>query len=436
MSKNITLKAALYLYNLVWHLIIPALRLNPRLADGFSQRTLQQMALNRANLWIQAASSGESYLVWSILKKLHPPKPVKVIVTSNTSQGLAILNRAIADISPNQRSVNAYSAYFPFDKPSIMETAVKTIRPRVMVLLESEIWPGLLSALKKHGCNTLIINGRITARSLARYLIWPSFWRLIGPDKILGISKSDAKRFATIFGKEHVEVMSNIKFDNIGNINHGLETEKDLGKIMRSGTPFLVLGSTRQEEEPVIKKIILDIRRRCPHAVIGLFPRHMYRLAYWKETLDRIAVPWILRSQIEKQVPEGTVILWDAFGELSSAYKLSKGAFVGGSLAPLGGQNFLEPLTCGVIPVIGPSWKNFAWVGREIVEQGLVHVATNWKEVSNFLIKSIEKATPREKVCNAAFMYVKNRQGGTAKACRLIEKLLNSTCKKTGKTPS
>jgi len=394
------------------------------------------MALNRANLWIQAASSGESYLVWSILKKLHPPKPVKVIVTSNTSQGLAILNRAIADISPNQRGVNAYSGYFPFDKPSIMETAVKTIRPRVMVLLESEIWPGLLSALKKHGCNTLIINGRITARSLARYLIWPSFWRLIGPDKILGISKSDAKRFATIFGKEHVEVMSNIKFDNIGNINHGLETEKDLGKIMRSGTPFLVLGSTRQEEEPVIKKIILDIRRRCPHAVIGLFPRHMYRLAYWKETLDRIAVPWILRSQIEKQVPEGTVILWDAFGELSSAYKLSKGAFVGGSLAPLGGQNFLEPLTCGVIPVIGPSWKNFAWVGREIVEQGLVHVATNWKEVSNFLIKSIEKATPREKVCNAAFMYVKNRQGGTAKACRLIEKLLNSTCKKTGKTPS
>jgi len=434
-SKAITLNAALYFYNLVWDLVIPALRLNQRLADGFRQRTLEHVTLTRADLWIQAASSGESYLAWSILKKLHSRMPVKVIATSNTRQGLDILDRAIADIAPNQRSVSAYSAYFPFDKPSIMDTAVKAIRPKIMILLESEIWPGLLYALKKHDCNTLIINGRITARSLARYLIWPSFWRMIGPDKILGISESDAKRFAMIFGKERVEVMSNIKFDNISNIHHGLETEKDLGKIIRSGTPFLVLGSTRREEEPVVEKIILDIHRRRPLTVIGLFPRHMHRLAYWKEALDRMATPWVLRSQIEKQVPEGTVILWDIFGELSSAYKLSKGAFVGGSLAPLGGQNFLEPLTCGVIPVIGPSWKNFAWVGREIVEQGLVHVATDWKQVSNFLVNSTEKTVSREKVRNAALTYVKKRQGGTAKACRLIEKLLNNTCQKTGKTP-
>ncbi|RZB36708.1 MAG: 3-deoxy-D-manno-octulosonic-acid transferase [Desulfobacteraceae bacterium Eth-SRB2] len=427
MSKNITLKAALYLYNLGWHLIIPALRLNQRLADGFRQRTLRHMTLTQADLWIQAASSGESYLAWSILKKLHPRKPVKIIVTSNTIQGLDILDRAIADITPNQSGLSVCSAYFPFDKPSIMERAVKTIRPKIMVLLESEIWPGLLFALKKHACNTLIINGRITARSLARYLIWPSFWRMIGPDKIHGISENDVKRFARIFGKERVEVMSNIKFDNIGNINYGLEAEKDLGKIMRPGTPFLVLGSTRREEEAVVEKIILNIRRRRPHTVIGLFPRHMHRLAYWKEALDRIATPWMLRSQIEKQVPEGTVILWDIFGELSSAYKLSKGAFVGGSLAPLGGQNFLEPLTCGVIPVIGPSWENFAWVGQKIVEQGLVHVAADWKEVSNFLVESIEKTMPREKVRNAALMYVKDRQGGTAKACRLIDKLLNNT---------
>ena len=103
MSKNITLKAALYLYNLGWYLIIPALRLNQRLADGFRQRTLQHMTLTQADLWIQAASSGESYLAWSILKKLHPRKPVKIIVTSNTIQGLDILDRAIADITPNQR---------------------------------------------------------------------------------------------------------------------------------------------------------------------------------------------------------------------------------------------------------------------------------------------------------------------------------------------
>ena len=149
MSKNITLKATLYLYDLVWNIVIPCLRLNQRLAQGFRQRTLQKMTLTSADLWIQAASSGESYLAWSILKKLHPHKPVKIIVTSNTRQGLDIIDRAIADITPNKRNVRACSAYFPFDKPSIMETAVKTIRPRIMILLESEICPGLLFTRKK-----------------------------------------------------------------------------------------------------------------------------------------------------------------------------------------------------------------------------------------------------------------------------------------------
>lgn len=420
-------KAALNIYNLVWCLAIPALRLNQRLAEGFRQRSLQHNILSKADLWIQAASAGESYLAWSLLKKLKPNKPVRVIVTSNTSQGLEILERAIADITPNDRGVSACSAYFPFDKPAIMESAVKSIRPRVMVLLELEIWPGLLAALKKNKCKTLILNGRITPRSLSRYLIWPSFWRMIGPDKILSISESDAKRFVAIFGGENVDVMPNMKFDNIDESDYGRDANNPVANIIRPGKPFLVFGSTRQEEEPLVEKIILDILHRRPETVIGLFPRHMHRIKHWKEALNRLAKPWILRSKIENQISDGILILWDTFGELSSAYKLSKGAFVGGSLAPLGGQNFLEALTCGVMPVIGPSWENFAWVGREIVEQGLVHVAADWKEVANFLAESLEKSLPRNKIRESALTYVKDRQGGTAQSCRLIAELLKDT---------
>jgi 3-deoxy-D-manno-octulosonic-acid transferase len=228
----------------------------------------------------------------------------------------------------------------------------------------------------------------MTAKSQSRYLIWPSIWNTLKPDKILAISEDDAERFARIFGREYVDVMPNIKFDNVDNVNHGIETEKRLGEMIPTGTPFIVLGSTRREEKRAIEKIILDIRHRRPETIIGLFPRHMHRINYWKKTLDRLAIPWTLRSIIEQKVPDGTFILWDSFGELSPAYKLSKSTFIGGTLAPLGGQNFLEPLICGVIPVIGPSWENFAWVGQEIVEQGLVHVAADWKEVADFLIKS------------------------------------------------
>ncbi|UCD32285.1 MAG: 3-deoxy-D-manno-octulosonic acid transferase [Desulfobacterales bacterium] len=420
-----THNAALTIYYITWRLALPLLRWNQRIAVGFKERTLQEVMLAKADVWIQAASAGESYLAQAILGKLKPNKVTSVLLTSNTRQGMDILARAIVDITPNARGVNASAAFCPFDKPAIMESAVNIVQPRVMVLLESEIWPGLLAALKKYQSKILVLNGRMTPKSLSRYLLWPSIWHTLKPDKILAISEEDAERFARIFGREYVDVMPNIKFDNVDNTNHGIETENRLGKMIRTDTPFIVLGSTRREEERSIEKIILDIRRQRSESVIGLFPRHMHRINYWKKTLDRLAIPWVLRSSIEQHVPGGTVILWDSFGELSPAYKLAKSAFIGGTLAPLGGQNFLEPLTCGVIPVIGPSWENFAWIGKDIVEQGLVHVAADWQEVSDFLVAGLEKALPREHVRKAALKYLKNRQGGTSKACHLITKTLN-----------
>ena len=426
MSNNLVKKAAFSLYDLGWKLAIPALRFNHRLAEGFGQRTLQHKVPCQADLWIQAASAGESYLAWALLKHLRPARPVRVMVTSNTSQGMEILNRAINDITPNDRGVRPCAAYFPFDRPSIMETAVSNICPKTMVLLESELWPGLLAALKKYGCKTLIINGRITTKSLTRYLAWPALWHTLRPDKILAVSENDARRFATLFGRDCVEVMPNMKFDRLSHTEPEPFTKNPLERILRPVTPFLVLGSVRRQEEPFVEKIILDIHRRQPKTVIGLFPRHMHRIKYWKKALDRLAISWTLRSKTTKQVPNGTVILWDTFGELAQAYELSKAAFVGGTLACLGGQNFLEALTCGVVPVIGPYWENFAWVGREIVDEGLARNAADWKEVVDVLVKNMEKSPSHEEVREAALKYVKDRQGGTMRACRLIAAFLNN----------
>jgi 3-deoxy-D-manno-octulosonic-acid transferase len=427
MSNNLVKKAAFWLYNVGWRLAIPALRLNHRLAEGFEQRTLQHKVPSPADLWIQAASAGESYLAWALLKNLKPGRPVRVMVTSNTSQGMKILECAIDDITPNDRGVRACVAYFPFDKPAIMDRAVRNIRPKIMVLLESEMWPGLLAALKKYGLKTIIINGRITAKSLTRYLVWSSLWHTLRPDKILAVSENDAKRFATLFGSDCVDVMPNMKFDRLSRTEPEPFTRNPLEKILRPGRPFVVLGSVRREEESFVERIILDIHRRQPKAVIGLFPRHMHRIKYWGKALDRLAISWTLRSEATKQAPGGTVILWDTFGELTLAYKLSRAAFVGGSLAPLGGQNFLEALTCGVVPVIGPSWENFAWVGREILDEGLVRNAADWKEVVDLLVENMEKSSSHEEVRGAALKYVKDRQGGTMRACRLIAEFLNNT---------
>jgi len=386
--------------------------------------------LSEADLWIQAASVGESYLACEILKNLRLSYPIKVIVTTNTHQGLEILERSIIDIIKERKEISVSLAYFPFDKPSIMKKAVRQVCPKIMVLLESEIWPGLLYALKQYNCTTMIINGRITQKSLRRYLAWPSLWRDLRPDKIFAISEKDASRFAKLFDLKNVNVMPNIKFDRLGYDTEGLSDTRDtLESIIAPGTYLIILGSVRQEEETAVEKIILYIRRRQPSTLIGLFPRHLQRIKYWVNALNRLSIPFILRSNAKTHVQPGTVILWDTFGELSLAYRHSKAAFVGGSLEPLGGQNFLEALTSGVIPVIGPYWENFYWVGNEIVKQGLIRIAPGWKQVADTLLENEKKSPSHDNVRKKALMYLKDRQGGTEQACNIITEILNKKYK-------
>ena len=423
MSDNLIPKIAFGLYDLLWSCAVPWLRLNHRLAEGYQQRCLKKM-LPAADIWIQAASVGESYLALEIIKTLKVTRAVKILVTSNTSQGIDILNRALADRGKTKEAIRISVGYFPFDKPALMRKAVAAIRPTAMVLLETEIWPGLLRALNLHNCKTIIINGRITDRSLKRYLLWPSIWTKLRPDRVLAISPADADRFKQLFGPDGIETMPNIKFDRVASVATSADNQNTIENLVPGSLTFAVLASVRRQEEPLIKQIIDEIFRSRPETVIGLFPRHLHRIQSWQETLNQAGIRWSLRSEARTPATAGTVILWDSFGELLPAYELCNSAFVGGSLAPLGGQNFLEALICGTRPVIGPSWENFIWVGAEIIEAGLLRVAGNWQEVVALLLKDMESSPPRDEIIKRSLEYIKERQGGTAKACRAISALM------------
>ncbi|MDA8403286.1 MAG: 3-deoxy-D-manno-octulosonic acid transferase [Desulfobacteraceae bacterium] len=417
------ISAALRIYESVWRWCMPFLRLNARMKEGFAERSAG--SLPSADLWIQAASAGESFLAWSLMETLAPSRPIRVLVTTNTRQGLDILDRAIAAVSKTNPLITAACAYFPFDRPSIMEKAVACVEPRLMVLLETEIWPGLLAALKKNGRKTILVNGRLTPKSLKRYLLWPSFWKALGPDRILAISNDDARRLASLFGPERVETMPNIKFDR-------LQTKMDISdnplkKWLPGDSPFLVLGSVREPEEDAIGLIIQKIRAQAPGTVIGLFPRHMHRISAWEQRLNRLNIPWRLRSTLENgSAQAGTVILWDSFGELNHAYALAAAVFVGGSLAPLGGQNFLEPMIHGIIPVIGPFWDNFAWVGDDVFKQGLAIKTADGNAVAGELVRQLNHPASCPSRRRAAARYMEEKKGGSIKACRIIEAYLHA----------
>ena len=415
------------LYNLGWSLILPALRLNKRLQEGIEQRLFRKNLPGTADLWLQAASVGESFLAGELIEQLKLRPPVKVLVTTNTSQGFEILEQAIEKAA----SINTYrtisTAYFPFDHPRIMEKAVKHICPKVMVLLEAELWPAHLLALKKYNCKIIVVNGRMTAKSLKRYRWRSSLWYQLRPHKILAISKADAKRFGTLFGTERVSLMPNIKFDRLIPAPGRTNGPNPLKPIIAPKSKLLVFGSVRQQEEKYIEKIIIQILGRHPELIIGLFPRHAHRGKYWKQVLSKHNLAWQMRSDTVKSVEAGTVILWDTYGELASAYKLCTAAFVGGTLVPLGGQNFLEPLINGIPTVIGPWWENFAWVGRDILTQGLIKIASDWKQTVDMLDAMLKDPGPHEKLRRAAQRYISDRQGGTAIACQAINDLFYSS---------
>ena len=429
MTHSFTQKTAFALYQLVWSVALPILHRNHRLRQGWEQRLLKKKP-KPCELWIQAASVGESYLAGEIIRRLNPEKRLRILLTTNTSQGMEVLEKNRRSAERTKLNMVVQTGYCPFDQPKIMARAMARVRPRLVVLLESELWPGLMATCRQKKIKMAVINGRINEKSLKRYRVWPSLWHNLRPDKVLAISENDSARFATLFGADIVETMHNIKFDRVNELGLAAGRVNPLSALIGPDEHLLVLGSVREEEEKDIAWLIKNIMRKSPGTIIGLFPRHMHRLKSWRKALARLSLPWLLRSDIQDQVKSGTVVLWDVMGELSPAYAIAQTAFVGGSLVPVGGQNFLEPLTCGIRPVIGPNWTNFLWIGREIINQGLVTEVKDRRELAEVLLKRLNQPLQRQEIKKAVISYVRSRQGGTQQACRTIQELLGSNSKK------
>ena len=139
-------KAAIGLYDLAWRFFLPFLHLNKRLLAGWAQRRLKDAPLH-ADFWLQAASAGEAYLALEIINTLTPPTPIQVLVTTNTTQGMEILSKARANLHTARQDIRMTARYFPFDRPRMMKLMVDAVRPRLVGLLETELWPGLLLSL-------------------------------------------------------------------------------------------------------------------------------------------------------------------------------------------------------------------------------------------------------------------------------------------------
>ena len=214
--------------------------------------------------------------------------------------------------------------------------------------------------------------------------------------------------------------MKNIKFDRVSIPESPFAPTYVFDSLLSENTPLLVFGSVRKEEEGDVVKVIRVVTEVVPEAVIALFPRHMHRLKSWESVLGSSGVPWERRSRARGPLKGGTVLLWDRFGDLNRVYGRAQAVFVGGTLRPCGGQNFLEPLRFGLVPCIGPHWDHFGWVGRAIVDMGLVKEVPDWRGLARVLVRDLVIPVRPDAVLTKVASYLKERTGGAQRAAEII----------------
>lgn len=443
MKKSAFITNFMGFYNLLWAAVLPFLRHHPRLTQSVAQRTDPAKNLTQTDIWIQAASAGEALLAVRMVQGLSPESPVRILVTTTTDQGMGILNDAFKKKSFSSR-ISLSLGWFPFDCPKVAETAVKRVNPKVMVLLETELWPALLHQLRRQPTRILVVNGRMSAKSSRHYRLTRPLWARIAPHEIRAVSETDADRFRRVFDQAQVSVMPNMKFEALesltahpgatepGTSSHGtsetgvsdIGTTKTvstaLADIVQGPLPLSVFASIRRREECQVLKMIHSLFDQHPKQVIALFPRHMHRIETWKRRLKKSGIPVFLRSTLAGPPAVPGIILWDRFGEMRQVFAYTQTVFMGGSLKPLGGQNFLEPLLQGVPVVTGPFWDDFFWVGTQVFDKGLVIRKPDWRTAAHAMAVCLAQDENRETRRQKARAYVQSRSGGTATACRTV----------------
>ena len=322
-------------------------------------------------IWIHAASVGEVGAAAPLVGALLRERPgARILLSTFTAGGRRVAERSLAAGEPRVRC-----RFAPLDWGWVPRAAVRRERPALFVLLETEIWPLLLLALRREGVPVLVVNGRISPRRFGRYLALRSGLRpaLEAVSLALARTPDDARRFAALgVPPERVRVAGNLKHarrpqsDGAGAERRAMIRER-LG--VGAGRRVLVAGSIRGPEAGTVLEAFRRLREENPELLLVLAPRHPDR--FDASALRPWPGAWVRWSDTPGRIPAGTaVVLLDTLGELADCYAAATVACVGGTWGDRGGHNLLEPAFHGVPVVFGPDFRHFEDEGRALLAAG------------------------------------------------------------------
>ena len=369
-------------------------------------------------LWVHAVSVGEVLAAIALVRQIEarwPALPILMSTVTDTGRGVGM-----------QRLPGKPFVFFPLDFGWAVNRALDRIRPRAVLLTETELWPAFIRACTRRGIPVVAVNGRISPRSYPRYRrvrFW--FGRVLRGVRLYCMqTPEDAARVRDLGAPpDRVHVVGNLKFDLAGDEDPGEGARVRAMLGLAPGRPVLVAGSTHKGEEPQVLDAFRRVRASIPDLALVLAPRHPERLDEVAGLLREAGLPWAIRSRAP--VPgETVIILVDTMGELARLYAAGTVVYIGGSLVPIGGHNVLEPAAHGRPVLFGPHMGNFAEMARLFLAQGAGVQVQDAAGLATETLRLLGDPTGASRMGGAGRRIVATHRGAARRTLVLLEEVL------------
>ncbi len=400
---------------------------------GFLPRELcSDSTQPRGTIWVHAVSVGELLAGLPLaraLRERYAGHRLLISTTTRTAQELARQRCTFAD----------GIFYFPLDWTWVVRRVFGALRPDLVVILETELWPNFLRQARRAAVPVVFVNGRISERSLARALRlarWcpplRTFYQRVLEDGTLYLmqSEDDAERLRRLGApSERVQVSGNLKFDFEPPPPPAFVEWLEQQLTQRPRHPLLVAGSVVAGEEEAVLEAFEQVRRQWPQALLVLAPRKPERFAVAEELAAHRGHVVLRRSQLGADATldhTAEVLLLDSMGELATLYRLADTVFIGGSLVPAGGHNLLEPAWFERVPIFGPHMNNFRAVADAFLQEQAALCVGDAAQLGRVWAELLADGARREQLGKAARALLERNRGATARALKVITDILDA----------
>lgn len=416
-------------YTLLFYAALPGVLIRllwkGRKLPGYRQRIGERLGFYQSSsrpvdLWFHAVSVGETEAAIPVIQSLRKKHPdLSILITCTTPTGSSRVQSVFG---------NAVShVYLPYDIPGAVRRFLKHFSPKVAIVMETEIWPNLFRMTANEGIPILIINGRLSERSVKGYRKLGSFVSntLAAVKLIAAQTPDDAERYRSIgVLTDRVCVPGNIKFD-IEVDTATLTLAEQIRSEVLHQRPAWIAGSIHPGEDDVLIDAWIKCKQAIPDLLLILAPRHPERSDEIARNCERRQLFATRRSRGEVCSNLTDIFILDTIGELKTFYSASNIAFVGGSLIPHGGQNVLEPAAAGIPVFFGPHTSNFKEITRGLIERGGAVQIQNANEIPPLVIQLLQDGQYRSRLTQSATVFLAENRGAVERVVALITDQLN-----------